>query len=68
MILPDDSTGEEKISPFRLRGMLRERLDRHGPQSVDPLQDVGEHLPEYGHLGQLEDDLPGVPHDPAAEL
>ena len=67
MILPDDSTDEGKISLFRLRGLLRKRLDRHGPQSADPIQDDGEHLPGHRHLGQLEDDLLGMPHDPAAE-
>ena len=56
------------MSPFRLRGMPRQSLDRHGPQSAYPVQDEGELLPRHRDLGQLEDDLPGVPHDPTAHF
>ena len=35
------------MSPFRLRGMPRESLDRHGPQSAYPVQDEGELLPRH---------------------
>jgi hypothetical protein len=48
--------------------MLRERLDRHGPQSAYPVQDEGELLPRHRDLGQLEGGVAGMAHDPAARL
>ena len=57
-----------EISPFRLRGMLRETRDRYGPQSAYPGQGEGELLPGYGYLGQLKDNVSGMANDPAAHL
>jgi len=48
-----------------LSGKLRAWSDGCQPQSVDPHQNGAEHFPGYANLGQLEDDLPGMPHDPA---
>ena len=43
---------------------------RHGrsSQPVDPAQNLGEELPRHGHLGQLEDHVAAVAHDPGADL
>ena len=51
------------LRDFALCGLRLESLDRHGPQSVDPIQDEAEHFPGYGNLGQLEDDVAGMADD-----
>jgi hypothetical protein len=51
-----------------LPGTLSTRLDRYWPQSVEPVQDESEHLPGYGYLGQLKDDVSGMAHNPAAHF
>ncbi len=51
-----------------MSGLRLGSLDRARAQSVAPLQDVGEELLGHRDLSQLEDDVPGVPHDPVADL
>ena len=38
------------------------------PESIDPAQDLGEQRPRHRHLGQLEDEVAAVAHDPGADL
>ena len=64
---PDSSTHEGKNAAC-LREWLPERLDRCGLQLADSVQDKGEHLPGFGHLGQLKEDVSGIPHNPAAHF
>jgi hypothetical protein len=50
-------------------GPLRSgRRNGWSPQAVDPAQDFGEEHPRHRHLGQLEDDVAAVAHDPGADL
>ena len=68
LVLFADGSSRKEETPFCCWQLCSEWSDGHRPQSVDPVQDEGEELSGHSHFGQLEDDVPGVPHDPVADL
>ena len=48
--------------------LLSSRYHGRSSQAVDTAQDRGEQRPRHRHLGELENHVPPVPHDPGADL
>ena len=61
---PPVSRGPRRPPPLPLPPPRRPRP----PGVIDPAQDLGEQRPRHRHLGELEDHVAPVPHDPGADL